>query len=329
MSEPAQLKPLLRPGLSVVVGTYMASEACGRLMLRGVGGPTDRSIVAYSDVPGPDAGTTHTPMKRRGLRAEDLIAEAGLAGRNLVISGHQPNYHPYLPLVCKAAATDVFTFADDMAFGRQKFQHRQRLPLSGGPRWLTLPVQRSERRTCIGEKLLDSNPGWRRDHWDAVQRAFSELPHFDLVGNFYEQVYATPWRTVAEIAHALWIPIARQLFPHTLSWNSTAASFDRSGRKGDRIAAELSMIAPGATYLAGAASDYLWNESEVRPGLSYVEVLRERGYETVRPWIDIPRFEAATATSATALAIELIAREGLAASAILRECTCLEPVRLP
>lgn len=50
------------------------------------------------------------------------------------------------------------------------------------------------------------------------------------------------------------------LAPNTFSFCSSVLDFDKYGKKGDRIAAELMTIG-GEYYLAGSASDYLHERS--------------------------------------------------------------------
>lgn len=242
----------------------------------------------------------------------------------VTVSGHQPSYHPYVPLMAKAAHADVFIFADDMAFGRQRFQHRQRVPAANGPVWITVPVQASASRAAIGDKRIRDQPGWRQEHWEAIQRAYGHLPHFAAVGGFYEQIYAVGWTRLAALNEALWLPLARLLAPSTVFLSSRLLPFDRSGRKGDRIAAELQTIAHGGWYLCGAASEYLDEPSHREPPGSYADVIRRAGFEVVKCTLSTTRFAEATATAPTATALELVAREGPVAREILRACTRFE-----
>jgi WbqC-like protein len=248
-----------------------------------------------------------------------------LDGRRAVtVSGHQPSYHPYMPLMAKAAHSDVFTFADDMAFGRQKFQHRQRVPAAHGRVWITVPVEASHSRAAIGDRRIRIERGWQKTHWEAIQRAYGHLPHFAAAGGFYEQIYAVEWTRLAALDEALWLPLARQLAPGTVFLSSRLLSFDRSGRKGDRIAAELRTVAHGGQYLAGAACQYLDEPSDRQPFGSYADSIRSAGFQIFRCTLSTTLFAEATPTAPNALALELVAREGPVAREILRACTHLE-----
>lgn len=265
-------------------------------------------------------------LRANGLpRASKRLLEPFTSGRAVTVSGHQPSYHPYLPLMAKATHADVFTFADDMAFGRQKFQHRQRVAAADGQVWITVPVHASSERAAIGDKRIRDEPMWRRAHWEAIQRAYGHLPHFGAIGAFYEQIYAVRWTSLAALDEALWLPLARLLAPDAVFLSSRQLVFDRSGRKGDRIAAELRTIAHGDRYICGAASDYLEEPSDREPTGSFADAIRHAGFQIVQCILSTTRLLQATATAPTATALELVAREGPVAREILRACTRLEP----
>ncbi len=245
---------------------------------------------------------------------------------DITVSGHQPSYHAYVPLFGRVVHADVFTFADDMAFGRQKFQHRQRIPDGAERRWITLPVASSPTRTAIGDKRIRDVIGWQQVHWEAVQRAYDALPFFALIGRFYEQIYATTWRSLAALNEALWLPLGRLLAPSTACFGASQLNFDRSGRKGERIAAELQAIGGVGRYLCGAASQYLNAPSDTDPLISFAEVIRRVGFSVERCTLNMARFAAATPTSPHATVLELVAREGAAAGDMVRACTDFERV---
>ena len=270
---------------AVYVDTHVAVRAGGRwTLLAGRGDPTLSGQRLYSDLTVPpactDAARVFDALRASGT-LQRLVGE-GDRRRAVSVSGHQPSYHPYLPLLAKAAHADVFSFADDMAFGRQTFQHRQRVPGANGPIWITVPVQASPSRTAIGDKLVSEHPNWRRKHWELIQRGYGHLPYFSVVGDFLEQVYASEWTRLAALDHALWLPLQRLLAPATFFMNATLLPFDRSGRKGDRIAAELQLIADGGVYLCGAAADYLDRPSDRDPSRTYADAIRDVGFGIVQ-----------------------------------------------
>jgi len=240
-----------------------------------------------------------------------------------IISGHQPSYHGYIPLFCKVAASDVFSIADDLSFGRQKFQHRQRLVTPSGTKWLTVPVCKSASRSTIRAKSPNYSTDWQTNHWQLICKAFEKLKYFDTYADYYEAVYRVQWNSLAALDEALWMAMTSELAPNTVSLCSSNLDFDKSGKKGDRIAAELSLFRGGGYYLAGAASDYLTSKSYQHQDLTYVEVIESKGFAVLKCALDEEKFRRSTATPVTAAAMELVAREGKDASAILRDSTRL------
>lgn len=315
-----------------VVGTHVALFSNGCLSLH--------SDSTASSQPGGHAVVRSVGPTPAGGSEPDRVASVLAGGRvvttadliddvdrrcGIVVSGHQPSYHPYTPLLAKAAIANVFTFADDMAFGRQKFQHRQRVLQGGKEVWLTLPIVRSERRTSIRDKLIGSGRDWRSEHWNQIRRAFGSRPHFDEQAEYLERVYSATWVSLADLNFALWLPLAKALCPHTLFGSSSALHFDDSGRKGDRIAEELKTIGGPGYYVAGAASGYLSEASDRLPGSSFRQAIESAGFEVMRVSFDQQSWEAATSVSATATALEFVATEGPAARDILQSAYRLTP----
>ena len=317
---------------AVYTGDHVAVFADGRwelLAARGRAELSGQRIVPASRAPA--MGGDPNAVFDRLLACGRTLAGAALinhldGAREITVSGHQPSYHAYVPLFGKVVHADVFTFADDMAFGRQKFQHRQRIPDGAEHRWITLPVEASPTRTAIGDKRIRDVFGWQQVHWEAVQRAYGALPSFALIGGFYEQIYATSWRSLAALNEALWLPLGRLVSPATACFAASQLHFDRSGRKGERIAAELRAIGGVGRYLCGASSQYLNAPSDIDPLISFAEVIRRVGFSVVRCTLNTARFAAATPTGPHATALELVAREGAAAGDIVRACTDFERV---
>lgn len=255
------------------------------------------------------------------LRPQPVV-ELALYGKDSPrLSGHQPSYHGYIPLFCKVVLADIFTIADDMAFGRQKFQHRQQIKSNGTFRWITVPVASSDERVAIRDKRICSEPSWRDRHWTTIQKALGDLPYFHVFGDVYERIYSAEWHSLTALNYALWIPLHRVLAPKTVCFHSTLLDFDRNTSKGDRVLAELKVLASGGEYVAGLDSQYLQSSSRLSPNISFADSIRREGYSISRARLDQQRFRQATSTSPTATAMELVAREGIAAHEILASCT--------
>lgn len=168
----------------------------GGLRLETAYGGVDPEII-YSRYRVPEVGGGKDASAPEPVRADELVTETlrGL-GRPVVVSGHQPCYHAYLPIVARLIASDIFTVADDMRFGRQQYQHRQRFGWAIKPVWATVPVARSGVSTAIREKVIGADERWRQKHWQVIQRTLGSKPHFPELFVYLDDVYAKPWKTL-------------------------------------------------------------------------------------------------------------------------------------
>jgi hypothetical protein len=176
------------------------------------------------------------------------------------LSGHQPAYLAYLGYYAKIAAADIFSIAGDMRFGRQTFQHRQRLEDDdGAATWLTVPVVsgRGSGGQPIAAKRI-ARDTWMNEHLALLHARYRRLPFYETYENTLHQIYRSPWTRVLDLTNVL-----TRLTAHWLALETTAIMTVEdcrySGvRRGARIARELSdlMLDAGrdrCQYLAGEA----------------------------------------------------------------------------
>lgn len=94
------------------------------------------------------------------------------------ISIHQPAYFPWLGLVQKIAASDVFVVLDSVQYGRHAFQNRTLYSTRDGARYLTLPVRSKghiEQQLTIRDiELADQR--LPRKHFQTLQQRYGKTP---------------------------------------------------------------------------------------------------------------------------------------------------------
>ncbi len=129
----------------------------------------------------------------------------------MLVTGHQPNYLPYLGLLAKVARADLFVVVDNVQFvkrGPFGFQHRAKIRTAQGWHWLTVPVITSGRFTQrINEVEIDRRLPWRRKHWGSIRRNYSRAPHFSAHTSrttgrrtdFFRQLYERDWERLIDL----------------------------------------------------------------------------------------------------------------------------------
>ncbi len=127
----------------------------------------------------------------------------------MILTGHQPNYLPYLGFFHKIASADAFVIVDTVQFvkrGPFGWVHRNRIrtPNAPGWMWLSVPVLTSGRFTQpILEARIDPHPPWRRKHWRSLQLSYARAPHFAEHAPFFEALYAKEWERLSDLNEAV------------------------------------------------------------------------------------------------------------------------------
>jgi len=104
------------------------------------------------------------------------VCEDRPVGRRL--AGIQPGYLPWLGFFDQMRKADVFVVADEMAFTRTGWAHRNRVRAASGPVWLRLPV-RPERGQAICDVPLAPDARWRRTHERTLRQCYARTPFPD------------------------------------------------------------------------------------------------------------------------------------------------------
>ena len=236
-------------------------------------------------------------------------------GRPPIVSGHQPCYHAYLPTVAKLAASDVFLVADDLPFSRSLFQHRQQFVVGTEPIWATVPVERSNGRASIAQKVIRQDETWRAEHRRTIETSLVKAPYFDVIAEALESVYSRSWDSLVALTQALWSQLVGWFAPDACSVLSSEFGQTQAQGKGRRIAYELSKVASGGTYLAGAGAKYL---QEATTGVRrHLDEIHDVGFSAEVISLDSRRFAHHTSLPPSSPAISLVAYEGRDARNIL------------
>lgn len=121
----------------------------------------------------------------------------------MILTGHQPNYLPYLGFFEKIARADAFLMVDTVQFvkrGPFGWMHRNRIRTPEGWMWLSLPVKTHGKfHQPIHEAELDNRLPWRRKHHRSIAFAYARAPHFADHEAFLEELYGREWDRLAPL----------------------------------------------------------------------------------------------------------------------------------
>jgi len=173
------------------------------------------------------------------------------------VSGHQPNYLPWLGFFDKMLHCDVFIIEDNVQFEEQGFQNRTRIKTASGVRWLTVPIKHVGKSLPIDEMMIanGAEPDWAKSHWLALKFNYCNAPYWDKYSGFFEQTYSQRWIRLIDLNMHLikglmeFLNIKKPLV--------MASSLDVSGQKNELVLAQCKAL--GATTLLSGigARDYL------------------------------------------------------------------------
>jgi hypothetical protein len=116
----------------------------------------------------------------------------------MIVAAHQPSFLPGLAYLDKMAKADLFVVMDDLAFEPNRFLNRQRIKVSDGDGWLTVPVvPQPDGRICAARS--DTTGSWRRRTWMAIETAYGSAPYFDVYADELREVFSQRWDRLLDL----------------------------------------------------------------------------------------------------------------------------------
>jgi hypothetical protein len=108
-----------------------------------------------------------------------------------LVSVHQPNFLPWLKLLDKILASDVYVAYDSVPYTKTEYHARQRIRVPDGTTWLSVPLRHVPgTKQLIKDIRLDNSQPFRRRHLKLLRMSYQSTPYFDEVFPILEKVYA-------------------------------------------------------------------------------------------------------------------------------------------
>jgi len=113
-----------------------------------------------------------------------------------ILSGHQPNYLPYLGFFDKINKSDVFFILDDAQFSKGDFHNRNRIKsdTSLGYIWLTIPIEKKKipiNKIRIKNEIKRLDKSWYEDHLIKIKENYYKSPFFNDYSPELRNIYET------------------------------------------------------------------------------------------------------------------------------------------
>jgi hypothetical protein len=185
----------------------------------------------------------------------------------MIMSGHQPNYLPWLGFFDKMRQSDIFVIEDNIQYGHRGYINRNVIKMQKGCQLLTVPVERGRERQLISEVKI-SNKGerdWAKRHWLSIKYNYCNAPFWSEYCDFFEETYSKEWVFLIDINMHLIKGIMAFLGINTPL--VFASSLNAGGKKSDLVLAQCKAVHANI-HLAGiGAKDYLEIEKLEQEGI--------------------------------------------------------------
>ena len=120
----------------------------------------------------------------------------------MIIAIHQPNYHPYLGFFDKMNRSDIFVIYDDAQFNKEDFQHRNRIRIYHGWKYLTVPVEKKHipiRKVRIRNELTVKGMTWQEAHLKEIRDNYKDTPYYASHENDLEVIYTDKYDKLIDL----------------------------------------------------------------------------------------------------------------------------------
>jgi len=120
----------------------------------------------------------------------------------MIVAIHQPNYLPYLGFFDKMNKSDIFVIYDDAQFNKEEFQHRNRIRISQGWKYLTVPVEKKRipiSNIKIRNEHLMKGLTWQKTHMKDILDNYKMATHFENYRNIIEAIYAEKYDLLVDL----------------------------------------------------------------------------------------------------------------------------------
>jgi len=124
----------------------------------------------------------------------------------MIVAIHQPNYLPYLGFYDKMKHADVFVIYDDAQFNKEDFQHRNKIRIFHGWKWLTVPVEKKPlpiNEIKIRNKLTPKGVKWSDAHFRDIMDNYKDAPYYHTHESKLDTIYKIKYNKLFDLNMAL------------------------------------------------------------------------------------------------------------------------------
>jgi len=124
----------------------------------------------------------------------------------MIVAIHQPNYLPYLGFFDKMNKSDIFVIYDDAQFNKEDFQHRNRIRIHHGWKYLAVPVEKKRipiKNIRIKNELVLKGMTWQETHLKNIRENYKDAPYYKLYDDHLEKIYSDEYDQLVDLNMSL------------------------------------------------------------------------------------------------------------------------------
>jgi len=166
------------------------------------------------------------------------------------ISIHQPEHLPWLGFIHKVMSVDEFVLLDNVQFRKNYFQNRNKIRVSGGEQWITVPLKKFQSQNKINEIEISYDRNWRFHYLNKIKNVYAKAKHFQEYYKDFEEIFTTKFNLLKDFNIALLKFILRKLEIYTILHVSSEI-LDNVGQGGTDVNLNICKKLNADVYFSG------------------------------------------------------------------------------
>ena len=120
--------------------------------------------------------------------------------KQVILSGHQPNYWPYPGLIGQIMLSDSFVYVTKVQFEKKSWQKRNRIRTKEGWNYLQVPtITKGKFDQNICDVEIDNATDWREKTVKTIQLLYGKAPFYKEYEEFIKETYSREWQYLSEL----------------------------------------------------------------------------------------------------------------------------------
>lgn len=211
----------------------------------------------------------------------------------MIVAIQQPEHLPWMGFFDKMLKCDAYVFLDNVQFKKRYFENRNKIRVSDGWQWITVPVISKGRYTQkIQDVEIDNSGNWQRKYLESITRAYSKTEYYSIFFSGIEKIIKKNYTSLRELNIALINFFRKHLGIQTPCYKASELLSDKYS--GSDLILNICRSIGATTYFSGPdGGNYLSDKDFSAAGIKIIyhsyqhPVYQQIDYETFIPYMSI------------------------------------------